>query len=127
MKLAINIAWTALATALFLIAMFCAPTRPGASEVRCGSASFYGAERQGRLMANGHPFRPEALTAAMWDVPLGSVWRVRRNGKSVDVTITDRGPARSLHRLIDLSEAAGAAIGITKANGVGKVCMARVE
>lgn len=101
--------------------------RAEAGEPTCGKASFYGAERQGKLMANQKPFNRHALTAAMWDVPLGSVWRVTRDGKSVIVTITDRGPKRSLHRLIDLSEASAAALGITIANGVSRVCMERLK
>jgi rare lipoprotein A len=59
-------------------------------------------------MANGKPFDKNKMTAASWFFPLGTMVRVRNleNGKSVVVTITDRGPNRRLNRLIDLSEAA---------------------
>lgn len=59
-------------------------------------------------MANGQRFDRTKLTAASWDFPLGAVVRVVnvKNGDSVVVTITDRGPKQALHRIIDLSEAA---------------------
>ena len=59
-------------------------------------------------MANGKRFDRHKLTAASWYFPLGTTIRVVniRNGESVIVTITDRGPNFRLHRLIDLSEAA---------------------
>lgn len=60
-------------------------------------------------MANGKPFDSAALTAASRTLPLGSWIRVLnlRNGKSVDVQVTDRGPNKRLpDRILDLSEAA---------------------
>jgi rare lipoprotein A len=72
-----------------------------------GTASWYGKQRQGRKMANGKPFDCNKLTAASWYFPLGTPIRVEnvKNGESVIVTITDRGPNRRLHRIVDLSEA----------------------
>lgn len=96
-----------------------------ASAETCGKASYYGAAHHGRTMANGKPFDMHALTAAMWDVPLGTKFRVTRGGKSVVVTISDRGPARRLHRVIDLSRAAAAKLGMIDA-GVAKVCISRL-
>jgi rare lipoprotein A len=59
-------------------------------------------------MANGQRFDRRNLTAASWDFPLGTMLRVVnvKNGNSVVVTITDRGPNHRLHRILDLSEAA---------------------
>jgi rare lipoprotein A len=59
-------------------------------------------------MANGKPFDRRKLTAACWWFPLGTVIRVvnLENGKSVVVTITDRGPNERLNRILDLSETA---------------------
>ena len=59
-------------------------------------------------MANGQRFDMHKLTAASWDFPLGTTLRVvnMKNGNSVVVTITDRGPNHRLHRILDLSEAA---------------------
>jgi rare lipoprotein A len=73
-----------------------------------GIASWYGSQHQGRKMANGQKFDRRKLTAAYWYLPLGSVIRVTNleNGKSITVTITDRGPNFRLHRILDLSEAA---------------------
>ena len=73
-----------------------------------GTASWYGSDRQGKKMANGKPFDCHKLTAASWYFPLGTKIRVVnvKNGESVVVTITDRGPNFRLHRIIDLSEAA---------------------
>jgi rare lipoprotein A len=68
----------------------------------------------GRRTASGEPFNPEAMTAAHCTLPLGSRVIVTnpRNGKSVTVTINDRGPstkgitidlARGAARAIDMS------------------------
>jgi rare lipoprotein A len=78
-----------------------------------GVASWYGADRQGRKMANGRKFDRRALTAASWYFPLGTVIRVvdLENGNAVTVTITDRGPNLRLHRMVDLSEAAAQQLG----------------
>jgi rare lipoprotein A len=64
-------------------------------------------------MANGKRFDRRKLTAASWYVPLGTVLRVvnLENGRSVTVTVTDRGPNLRLNRLIDLSEAAARQLG----------------
>jgi rare lipoprotein A len=73
-----------------------------------GTASWYGQQHQGRKMANGKRFDRHKLTAASWYFPLGTTVRVvnLKNGESVVVTITDRGPNLRLNRIVDLSEAA---------------------
>ena len=78
-----------------------------------GIASWYGIQHQGLKMANGKRFDRRKLTAASWYVPLGTVLRVvnLENGRSVTVTVTDRGPNFSLHRVLDLSEAAARQLG----------------
>lgn len=83
-----------------------------------GMASFYGKHYwQGRKMANGERFDYRKLTAASWGIPLGTMVRIINlsNGKSVVVEITDRGPAHSLHRVADLSQAAAEALDYTQA------------
>jgi rare lipoprotein A len=64
-------------------------------------------------MANGQRFDRRKLTAASWYFPLGTKIRVEnvKNGESVVVTITDRGPNLRLHRIIDLSQAAAQRLG----------------
>jgi rare lipoprotein A len=73
-----------------------------------GMASWYGERHQGRKMANGQKFNLHELTPASWTLPLGTMIRVvnLENGKSVVVTISDRGPNQRLHRILDLSKAA---------------------
>ena len=71
-----------------------------------GTASWYGDELRGKLMANGKPFNPDALTCASWNFPLGAKLEVTYKGRSVFVTVTDRGPHKRLNREIDLSRAA---------------------
>jgi rare lipoprotein A len=61
--------------------------------------------------ASGERFDENALTAAMWDVPFGTLVKVTNlyNSKSVIVKINDRGPSRKLvkqGRIIDLSKGA---------------------
>jgi rare lipoprotein A len=82
-----------------------------------GLASWYGLQHQGKTMANGEPFDSRALTTASRTLPLGSWIRVfnLRNGKSVDVQVTDRGPNKRLRgRILDLSEAAAKRLGFKR-------------
>ena len=72
-------------------------------------ASWYGERHRGLPMANGRRFDPDKLTAASWCYDLGTKVIVTHENRSVIVEITDRGPARFLHkagRKIDLSRAA---------------------
>jgi rare lipoprotein A len=73
-----------------------------------GIASWYGPELEGRPTANGEPFDPQAMTAASWHHPFGTMLVVTNpaNGKAVIVRVNDRGPNKRLGRLIDLSLAA---------------------
>jgi rare lipoprotein A len=85
-----------------------------------GGASWYGREG-GNVTATGARYNPGGMTAAHRTLPFGTRVRVTnlRNGRSVVVTINDRGPFVG-GRIIDLSEAAASAIGI-KSSGVGRV------
>ena len=86
------------------------------SLVEAGMASWYGAAFQGRRTASGERFDMNQLTAAHKTLPLGTVVQVRNplNGKTVDVTINDRGPFIK-GRIIDLSYRAALALGIVQA------------
>lgn len=79
-----------------------------AARAEVGIASFYGNELRGSPQANGELFNPDKLTAASWHYPLGTKLRVTNtaNGRTVLCTVTDRGPAKRLKRIIDLSRAA---------------------
>jgi rare lipoprotein A len=67
-------------------------------------------------------FRRTQTTAASKTLPLNSEAKVTnlKTGRSVDVTITDRGPYAK-HRVIDLSPAAAKEVGIDKKEGVARV------
>jgi rare lipoprotein A len=83
-----------------------------------GMASFYGNE-SGSRTASGQRFKHNAMTAANRSLPFGTYLRVTHGGRSVVVTINDRGPfVRG--RVLDLSTGAARAIGLTGA-GVGRV------
>ena len=83
-----------------------------------GMASFYGNE-SGSRTASGARFNQGAMTAAHRSLPFGTKLRVTHGGRSVVVTINDRGPfVRG--RVLDLSTGAARAIGLTSA-GVGRV------
>jgi rare lipoprotein A (peptidoglycan hydrolase) len=72
-------------------------------------ATWYGERERGKLMANGRPFNPDALTAASWNYPLGCRLKLVYERKSVVVEVTDRGGARAFlqfGRVVDLSQAA---------------------
>lgn len=74
-----------------------------------GLAFWYGGgEKLNKYTASGEVFDPEGLTAASWDHPLGTYLKVTNlvSGYEVIVKINDRGPARRLGRLIDLSRRA---------------------
>lgn len=75
-----------------------------------GIASYYW---QPQRVASGGYFNPNALTAAHRTLPFGTKVRVtnKRNGKSVVVTINDRGPFIK-GRIIDLSKRAAGVIGM---------------
>jgi rare lipoprotein A len=89
-----------------------------------GLASWYGGKFQGRQTANGEIFDTNKFTAAHKTLAFGTVVKVTNleNGKSTVVRINDRGPFIP-GRIIDLSRAAAAAIGLA-GKGVAKV---RVE
>ena len=84
-----------------------------------GMASFYGNE-SGSKTASGQRFNQNAMTAAHRSLPFGTKLRVTHGGRSVVVTINDRGPFIK-GRVLDLSTGAASAVGLTRAKGVGRV------
>lgn len=91
---------------------------------QCGGASWY--SLPGQTTASGAKMNPSAMTAAHKTLPLGSVVKVvdQGTGKSVTVTINDRGPFIK-GRIIDLSKGAASKLGFMNA-GVTKVCITQV-
>ena len=130
-----NRTWLALLVLAVWILPACVgkpPTDPSApssqrdqqGEVYVGLASYYGDELAGEKTAGGDPYDPNKLTAAHRTLPLGTKVKVTNleNERSVEVTITDRGPSRA-DRIIDVSLAAARELNML-ASGVVKV---RVE
>lgn len=67
------------------------------------------------IMANGRRLNDENYTCAIWDYKFGTILKVinLKTGASVQVMVTDRGPAKRLvkkGRIIDLSKGAFAQI-----------------
>jgi rare lipoprotein A (peptidoglycan hydrolase) len=95
-------------------------SRHGAS-VHTGMASYYW---QPQGLSSGGSYNSNAMTAAHRTLPFGTRVRVTHagNGRSVEVRINDRGPFTA-GRIIDLSTAAGRAIGLG-AQGVARVTIA---
>jgi rare lipoprotein A len=83
-----------------------------------GMASYYGNE-SGSKTASGQRFNQSAMTCAHRSLPFGTKLRVTHGGRSVVVTINDRGPFIR-GRVLDLSTGAARAVGLTGA-GVGRV------
>jgi rare lipoprotein A len=77
-----------------------------------GIASWYGPGFEGNSTANGAIFDPRLFTAASRDLPFGTWLYVTHGGKGVVVLVNDRGPYID-DRILDLSEAAAQAIGIS--------------
>ena len=86
-----------------------------------GVASFYGWKLHGRRMANGRRFNALGISAASRTLPLGCRVRVTNlaNGRSVELTIEDRGPYIS-GRIIDVSLGAAQRLGMTR-QGLARV------
>lgn len=70
-----------------------------------GAASWYGDFFAGRTTACGQTYDPDGITAAHRSLPCGTRLRVEHQGRSVEVTITDRGPYVQ-GRFLDLSRGA---------------------
>ncbi len=86
-----------------------------------GMASWYGDKYHGLTTASGQAFDMNAMTAAHKTLPFGTVVTVTSlsNGRSVRVTINDRGPFAK-GRIIDLSRRAASELGFLN-DGVTQV------
>jgi rare lipoprotein A (peptidoglycan hydrolase) len=123
-----------LATYLSLVVLMaalssgCAPTKEVGGETvlkeypeytvldcQSGKASYYNKRLHGRKTASGQRYSNSQYTAAHKKYPFGTHVRVvsLKSGKSVIVTINDRGPRGS--RIIDVSYAAAQELGMLRA------------
>lgn len=96
---------------------------PRGQEIERGRASWYGARFHGRRTASGELFNMNDFTAAHKTLPFGTRLRVRNHatGEEVAVRVNDRGPHIG-GRIIDLSRAAAARIGVLR-NGTATVVL----
>jgi peptidoglycan lytic transglycosylase len=104
-----------------------APPETSARASKTVKASYQGSGAAGHPTASGEPYNPNGLTAASRTLPIGSTVKVTNpaTGKSVKVTINDRGPF--VHgRSLDLSKRAAEKIGITH-KGVAKLKVTPVK
>lgn len=86
----------------------------GRAEADTGLASWYGGGFRGSLTASGEVYDPNGFTAAHRTLPFGTQLTVRYAGRSVQVTVNDRGPY-SGGRELDLSRGAAEYLGLTRA------------
>jgi rare lipoprotein A len=91
----------------------CTPTRTFLQE---GTASWYGRPYHGRQTASGQIYNMHNFTAAHRNLPFGSRIRVTnlRNGRSVLLTVNDRGPFIR-GRIVDVSYRAARALNFVRA------------
>ena len=100
------------------------PPHHGRSECSSGERIITAYYWEGKHTASGEPFNPDGMTAAHRTYAFGTKLVVinPRNGKSVTVTVNDRGPFVKGVTL-DLSRGAAKAIGL---QGNAVVCMAKM-
>lgn len=92
-------------------------------KVQHGLASYYAPHFNGRKMANGRRFDPNAAVAASKTLPLGTTVKVTnlQNGRSAIVLIEDRGPYVA-GRVVDLAPQVARRLGM-KIRGVVPVAV----
>jgi rare lipoprotein A len=95
------------------------------STKQCGGASWYALH--GKRTASGVKMNMHAMTAAHKTAKFGSKFQVtnQRNGKSVVVTINDRGPFIK-GRVLDLSKGAAGKIGMI-GSGHAPICFSKIS
>ncbi len=88
---------------------------------KTGIASWYGPGFHGKLTANGETYDQNALTAAHKTLPLPSIVQVTNleNGRSIKVTVNDRGPY-AFGRVIDMSRRGAQLLGFHR-KGIARV------
>jgi rare lipoprotein A len=97
----------------------------GAAE--SGLAAVYSDRLDGHRTASGKRYDRNKLTAAHKTLPFGTKVKVvnTKNGKSVELVITDRGPKQA-DRVLDISPRAAHALGIGR-HAMAPVTLERVD
>lgn len=103
------------------------PAPDHSGHARTGHASFYADRFGGRRMADGTPMDLRGDNAASRTLPLGTRALVTNleSGRRAVVTIQDRGPYVD-GRIVDLSPATAATIGLTRTQGITLVEVAPI-
>jgi rare lipoprotein A len=85
------------------------------SDVQKGLAAFYSQKMEGHKTACGGTYVASEITTAHRTLPCGTKVRITntRNGKSVEATVTDRGPT-SRKCIVDVSRAAAEKLDFVK-------------
>ena len=106
---------------LLAVAALLATAASGFAATERGKAAYYADSLQGNKTASGEPYDKNAMTAAHRTAPFGTKIKVTypKTGKTVEVTVNDRGP-RKEGFIIDLSGAAAVELGLTD-DGTGEV------
>ena len=96
-----------------------ATSRSPRGAVQTGLGSYYASKFNGRPTASGSTYRPGDMTAAHNTLPFGTLIRVTntRNGRFVEVTVTDRGPHTKGY-IVDVSHRAAVQLDIIEAGVV---------
>jgi rare lipoprotein A len=115
-----------LSKVLWIVVLACAITGLGAdrADAREVLASWYGLGFQGEPTASGEPYDAYGYTAAHKRLPFGTKLVVSYGGRSVRVTVNDRGPYVT-GRKLDLSMGAAEYLGLKRV-GVDYVKYRRV-
>jgi rare lipoprotein A len=106
-------------TRLFIVCLSLLTLHTAAQADQRVTATWYGDELKGRRTAFGQVFNPNGLTAAHKTLPFGTCLVVGnpKTGKSVRVTVNDRGPFTP-GLTLDLSKGAALAISMKSTQGV---------
>jgi rare lipoprotein A len=116
--------------AILLCACLCGAwaSPPHRAKPQVGKASIYSHRFAGKRMANGEKMDPRSDSAASKTLPLGTKARVTNldTGRSALVTIEDRGPFVP-GRIVDVTPATAAQIGLSHKQGLAHVEVAPVE
>ncbi|MBA3461984.1 MAG: septal ring lytic transglycosylase RlpA family protein [Deltaproteobacteria bacterium] len=90
---------------------------PGVQE---GLATWYGGNHHNGPTASGEKFNKHAMTAAHRTLPMNTRVKVtnKKNGRSVELRINDRGPYGNRRRIIDVSEGAAKLLDMIEAGVV---------
>ena len=104
-----------LSKVLWIVVLACAFIGFGndSAEAKEVLASWYGLDFQGQPTASGEPYNAYGYTAAHKKLPLGTELVVSYGGRSVRVTVNDRGPYVA-GRKLDLSMGAAEYLGLKR-------------